>query len=82
MWEDYKPEIFQNYHSLFNQSHEYCNFENIVVAKRNFLIGKGSPLLVTKFQKLNNMRKDMIDSPNLSLGHTKNDKNAANHHQF
>ena len=50
--------------------------------KRNSMIEKGRPLLPTKIWKLNNMRKDLIGSPNLSLGHTKKDKNAANHHQF
>ena len=82
MWRDYKTEIFQNYHLLCNQSHKHCNFQEIAVVKMNFLIGKGRPLLMTKIQKQNNMRKDLIDSPNLFLGHIENDKNAANHHQF
>ena len=50
--------------------------------KKEFSDWKERPLLVTKIQKLNNMRKDLIDSPNIFLGHTENDKNAANHHQF
>ena len=84
MCRDYKTDIFQNYHLPCNQSHKHCNFQEIAVAKMKFLIGKGRPFLVTKVPKLNNMRKDLIviDSPNLSLGHTKNDKNAANHHHF
>ena len=79
---DYKTDIFKNYHLLCNQSHKHCNFQEIVVAKKKSRIRKGRPLLVTKDQKLNNMRKDLIDSPNLSLGYTENGKNAANHHQF
>ena len=82
MRRDYKTKIFQSYHLLCNQSHKHCNFQEISVAKRKFIIEKGRPLLVTKIWKLNNMRKDLIDSPNLSLHHIENDKNAANHHQF
>ena len=82
MWRDYKTKIFQNYHLLCNQSHKHCNFQETAIVKRNFLIGKGRPLIVTKIRKLNNMKKDLIDSCNLSLGHTKNGKNVANHHQF
>ena len=82
MWRDYRTNIFQNYHLLCNQSHKHCNFQEITVVKRNFMIGKGRPLLVTKIRELNNMRKHLIDSHDLSLGYTENGNNAANHHQF
>ena len=80
MWRDYKTENLQNHNSLSNHPHKRQNLEEIAAAKRNFLIGNKQPHLETKLQKLNNMKKGLIDHPKFLLGHTKNDKIAANYH--
>ena len=80
MWRDCKTENLQNQNSLCNQPQKLWNLEEIAAAKRNFLIGNKQPHLETKLQKLNNMKKVLIDHPNFLLGHTNIDKTTANYH--